>query len=53
VLGRVTDNMLRAFAAGSAGRAHPARDYLMKIKMTQRVRAENLIHVMRPGYIRG
>ncbi|MBO0882594.1 MAG: hypothetical protein J2P17_20125, partial [Mycobacterium sp.] len=32
VLGRVTDNMLRAFAAGPAGRVHPAGDNLKKIK---------------------
>jgi hypothetical protein len=29
---KVTENVLRAFAAGPAGRAHPARDNLKKIK---------------------
>lgn len=31
-VGRVSENMLRAFAAGPAGRAHPARDDLGKVK---------------------
>ena len=31
-LRRATQNLLRAFAAGPAGRAHPARDNLAQVK---------------------
>lgn len=34
VFARMTDTMLRAFAAGPAGRAHPAHDDLAKVRST-------------------